>query len=440
MDFKIHYWDAIRDRLHEESGLHYPRNTIGKLFNIFFDETLNQFTEDDRLFLDQGFLITSSGIYLDIRGKELGLPRKEGTYAKGTVEFTLTKKIPQSSVPQPLQNVNENGTVFDYRPSDVQTIINRINQERISNSLTNTILEVREATAPFTIPEGTSVFSDTGFEYVLMDNVEFEVGQKIAYGDVIAKESGQRYNTLIDTIHLFHNDSSVFEGEGAVSELTNQTSKPDGYSVKQGFPDNNEKEFEIIVKNDSPVYITSNSKLYLKPLYTRTGVKNTLSTGESVVVALFKKTVVDGGEIIKLPVVSVEEGNTTIEYLDYSNDNAYKFIIYIENDVGSDVNADLVVTNTEAITGGVDGEEDDDYRLRLLNNISQNITINYLKRQGIIIYSVDSLEDNVRTKVTSFNPYVNNEYAIIPSNNEVRDFVKDELVTEYCFNIYIRGW
>lgn len=305
------YWSTIQERLHEESGLKYPLNPVGEMLKIFFNNILEQFSEDDRTFINQGFLITSEGLYLDIRGNELGLPREEGEYAEGKIEFTLTREIPKTQNPLKLENEEIEGIVFDFRLEDLQVLLDRLNENRKRDNSVETILEAREATADFVIPKGISIFSDTGFEYELLENVEFKVGQRIASGLIRAKETGSRYNADIGTLTVF------------------------------------------------------------------------------------------GAE---------------------------------------EVNKDLIVTNTELIKGGLDGETDDQYRQRLLNNISTNITINLLKNKNIIIYSKKSLNDDVRTRLTSFNPYLNDEYAIIPPNNEVHDYVKYELITEYCFVIYIKGW
>lgn len=305
------YWRSIRKRLHEESGLHYPLNPVGQMLEIFFNEILTQFRNDKKTFMDQGFLITSEGLYLDIRGNELGLPRKEGKYAEGRVEFTLIHEIPQTSTPEKLKNETIGGEVFDFRLEDLQTILDRINNARKNDTNITTIYEARSATADFTIPKGMSIFSDTGFEYELMEDVKFLKGSQIASGLVRAKESGDRFNTEIDSLTIFN---------------------------------------------------------------------------------------------------------------------------------ASEVNKDLIVTNTELIQGGVDGESDAEYKQRLLNNTSTNITLNYLKRMGIIFYSKNSLNEDVRTKLTSFNPYVSHYYAAIPPSNGVHDYVKYELITEDCFVIYIKGW
>lgn len=305
------YWETIKLRLHEESGLHHPSNKIGEFLEIFFNKILNQFSEDNMLFLDQGFIVTSSGLYLDKRGHELGLPRKEGEYATGTVVFTLTKEIPITQTPKPLENEEENGVVHDYRPAEIQTILNEMNNERIEDDDYDTIREPREATNKFTIPQGISIFSDVGFEYILQEDVTFEKGTIFVEGRIKAKESGGRFNAGIDTVNVFNANS---------------------------------------------------------------------------------------------------------------------------------INKDLIVTNISLISGGSDGESDSEYAQRLLNNESTNISVNYLKKMGILIYTKNDLDDNIRTKMTSFNPYLFNEYALIPPNNEVADFTLHELIVNDWTVVYIKGW
>ena len=304
------YWKAIRNRLHEESALHYPDNTMGKLFSIFFNGILDDYEKNDRLFNNQSFLLTATGLYLDIKGKELGLPRKEGKYAEGPVVFCLVNEIPLTATPTLIYNTEENGIVTDSRPESVQKIITDLNTERKKTDEVTTLLECRKCTADFIIPKGTPISSDGGLEYLLAEDVKFLKNDYFASGIVRSKESGSSYNLDIGSI------------------------------------------------TDSPTM----------------------------------------------------------------------------------VNSDLIVINTELIKGGVDGETDSEYRQRLFNNINTNISINYLKRQGIIIYSKKRLKDDVRTDMTSFNPYLSNKYAVIPPNNEVMDFVKNELITKDCFVVYTRGW
>ena len=307
----IEYWAPIKNRLHEESLLHHPNNEIGKMFEVFFNEMLNQFSEDNMLFVDQGFLLTTSGLYLDIRGNELGLPRKEGTYAEGTVVFTLTKEIRKSAEPKKLENVEEDGITYDFRMEELQTLLDNINEERKDDEDYTTILEARSAEATFTIPEGTPVFSDVGFEYILTEDVVFQKGDILQEGKVKAKESGKRYNAGIGEIKVFN---------------------------------------------------------------------------------------------------------------------------------ANEINKDLIVENLVRINGGNDGESDEEYARRLINNNSVNISVNYLKRQNIVIYAKKDVDDELRTKLTSFNPYLTNEYALIPPNNEISDYVLNELIINDWTEVYMRGW
>lgn len=311
LNIETDYWEAIKNRLHEESALQHPDNGVAPILKLIINYTLNKFSEDNILFLDQGFILTASGLYLDIYGHELGLPRKEGEYATGIVEFSLNREIPKTQEPVKLENEVENGIVYDYRPEEFQTLLDRINAERIEDDSVETIFEVRPATNTFTIPEGTSIFSETGFEYLLLDDVTFNKGDTIREGRVKALESGQRYNVGVNELILFNADS---------------------------------------------------------------------------------------------------------------------------------VDKDLAVTNPKSITGGKDGESDTEYGQRLLNNNSVNISVNYLKRQGIVIYTKGERDEDIRTKMTSFNPYLFNEYALIPPNNEVADYTLHELIVNDWTMVYIKGW
>lgn len=307
----IEYWESIKNRLHEESLLHHPNNEIGKMFETFFNKMLNQFSEDNVLFLDQGFLITTSGLYLDIRGQELGLPRREGTFAEGTVVFTLTKEIIKSSAPKKLENVVEGGITYDFRMEELQTLLDNINEERQNDEDFTTILEARSAENTFTIPQGTPVFSNVGFEYLLVEDVVFNKGDILKEGKIRAKESGSRYNAGIGEICVFN---------------------------------------------------------------------------------------------------------------------------------ASEINKDLIVENLVWINDGNDGESDEEYARRLINNNSVNISVNFLKRQNIVIYSKKDVDDELRNNLTSFNPYLNNEYALIPPNNEISDYVLNELIINDWTVVYIKGW
>lgn len=303
------YWATIQERLHEESGLHHPNNTMGRILESYFNGLLNEFSKDNEDFVDQGFLITSDGLYLDIRGDEFALPRKEGEYATGVISFTLTKEVNANETPKKIENISQEGVTFNYVPESIQNMIDSLNKEREENG--EKLLETRECTKTFTIPEGTVVVSDTGFEYILRESVEFPQGETIISGKIIAKESGVRYNTEEETINVVNS---------------------------------------------------------------------------------------------------------------------------------SQINSDLRCTNPTKIFDGKDGESDDDYRRRLLNNINTNISVNFLKRQNIIIYTKNKLNDSVRTSMTSFNPCVNNMYCAIPPTDEVSDFLNNELIANDNVVVYIKGW
>ena len=305
------YWTAIQERLHEESGLRYPLNTMTRILQTYFNHILNKFSEDNREMVDQGFLITTSGYFLDIRGAEMGLPRHEGTYATGQVTFTLIREIKQEQESTPLPEVIDDGETFDFVPDAVQVLMNKLNTEREETD-SPTKIDIRIAKNAETFGKGLRLKSETGFEYVLEETVTIPAGSSIGTGRIKAVESGQRYNTEANTI----------------------------------------------------------------------------------------TTIVDNG---------------------YNNGN-------------------YMVTNAADIVDGVDGEDDDSYRKRLLNNISTNISVNFLKRQGIIIYSKKSLKNNIRVNMTSFNPYLNDEYCLIPPDDELLDYVTNEVIGDYCFVVYLKGW
>ena len=102
--------------------------------------------------------------------------------------------------------------------------------------------------------------------------------------------------------------------------------------------------------------------------------------------------------------------------------------------------SNLSVNNEGTITGGSDGETDSEYRKRLFNSYSAHLTINYLKKQGIIIYSKKNYEDEIRINMTSLNPYLNNKYAAIPPNDEILDFLDNDVIHDKHMMIYIKGW
>lgn len=254
------YWRAIERRLHEESALHYPRNKMRLILKAYIDGTLNKFDADDRKFFEQGFLLTCSGEYLDLRGAEMGIPRKEGKIATGTVTFKLT-----------------NGAV-----------------SRIS------------------IPKGTIVSSYvTGYEYVTKNRAYIEVGETSVTVNVQAITYGKKYNCS---------------------------------------------------KNE---------------------------------------------------------------------------ITYVETE---SIPSTVAVINETACTGGEDGESDGEYRQRLFNFISTNLSVNFLKKQGIIIYSKKKYDDEIRTKMSSLNPYMSNQYCAIPPNDTIMKYVEKDIIYYKIMQIYIKGW
>lgn len=85
-------------------------------------------------------------------------------------------------------------------------------------------------------------------------------------------------------------------------------------------------------------------------------------------------------------------------------------------------------------------EEDDSYRQRLFNIISDYLSVGYLKKMGNIIYTKNMLDDNIRENMTSNNPYLNNRYAVIPGNDNSLDFVTNDTITEDNIVTYLKGW
>ncbi len=106
----------------------------------------------------------------------------------------------------------------------------------------------------------------------------------------------------------------------------------------------------------------------------------------------------------------------------------------------SRLSSKLEVTNEISINGGTDGETDDEYRKRLFNAYSPRLTVDYLKKRGIILYSKKEFEDDIRIKMTSFNPYLNNIYAGIPPNEDIRDFLDNDVIHNKHIYIYSKGW
>lgn len=100
----------------------------------------------------------------------------------------------------------------------------------------------------------------------------------------------------------------------------------------------------------------------------------------------------------------------------------------------------LEVTNEVPIVGGTDGETDEEYRKRLFAANTSKLTVNFLKKQGIILYSKKEFDDNIRTNMTSLNPYLNNIYAGIPPNNQTLDFLDNDVIHNKHIKVYKKGW
>lgn len=106
----------------------------------------------------------------------------------------------------------------------------------------------------------------------------------------------------------------------------------------------------------------------------------------------------------------------------------------------SRLSSNLSVRNESSIDGGTDGETDDEYRRRIFNAYSPRLTVDYLKKQKIILYSKKEFEEDIRTKMTSLNPYLNNIYAGIPPNDQISDFLDNDVIHNKHIYIYKKGW
>ncbi|WP_455644815.1 hypothetical protein [Methanosphaera sp.] len=85
-------------------------------------------------------------------------------------------------------------------------------------------------------------------------------------------------------------------------------------------------------------------------------------------------------------------------------------------------------------------ETDDEYRQRLFNALSSYLSVNFVKLQGMILYSKDELESNIRSKLTSLNPYLSKYYAGIPKNSIATEFLTTDMIYEYNIYYYVKGW
>ena len=85
-------------------------------------------------------------------------------------------------------------------------------------------------------------------------------------------------------------------------------------------------------------------------------------------------------------------------------------------------------------------ETDDEFRQRIFNAISTYLSVNFIKLQKTLIYTKKNLHDNIREKMTSDNPYLNNEYAVIPPDVETFDFLENDVIYEKIYELYKKGW
>lgn len=85
-------------------------------------------------------------------------------------------------------------------------------------------------------------------------------------------------------------------------------------------------------------------------------------------------------------------------------------------------------------------ESDDEYRQRLFNVVLEYLSVNFIKMQKTLVFTKKSVDDNIREKMTSNNPYLNNEYAVIPPNDDISNFLKNDVIYEDVYQIYVKGW
>lgn len=85
-------------------------------------------------------------------------------------------------------------------------------------------------------------------------------------------------------------------------------------------------------------------------------------------------------------------------------------------------------------------ESDDELRQRIFNATSTYLSVNFIKLQKTLIYTKKDLTDSIREKMSSNNPYLNNEYAVIPPDVETYDFLENDVVYEKVYQLYKKGW
>lgn len=69
-------WTPIENRLHEESALHYPDNTMRRILEPLLNGLFDAVEEEMNDIIYECFLLTSTGQYLDLFGVEIGLTRE----------------------------------------------------------------------------------------------------------------------------------------------------------------------------------------------------------------------------------------------------------------------------------------------------------------------------------------------------------------------------
>jgi hypothetical protein len=85
-------------------------------------------------------------------------------------------------------------------------------------------------------------------------------------------------------------------------------------------------------------------------------------------------------------------------------------------------------------------ETDDEFRSRIMNANNLNLSVNFMKKQGMTLYSKKKVDDKIRLKLSSMNPYMSRYYACIPDNITVSDFVENKVIHRKTLEIYKRGW
>ena len=113
-----------------------------------------------------------------------------------------------------------------------------------------------------------------------------------------------------------------------VSDTYKLTTIPNTGTIKDTITEDDEIMYEIIVKNHFPVTQTTNGVTRLKALYDNNFNQITLAEGESRFKAVFKKEV-DG-----VPITTKTNEETKKKYLDYTNPNLLKYIVYLDELTG----------------------------------------------------------------------------------------------------------